>query len=197
MEGKQNCCCCICSPSRPVARALRRHKSVLNSNPSLAWGGTSKAAQLLPWRTASSASYRVWRCFICKGDGQLVHSLAYGSETFTIRNSPAWGLTICSMQTGITARSRNSLLVNGLVTQIKKSERRTQHVPHTLLMNGPSLRLLGKETSPTPLLHQLLWKCRPTLYRLTSTAYLSKTCSIIKFVAVTHDESQVPPYRPA
>lgn len=116
MEGKQNCCCCICSPSRPVARALRRHKSVLNSNPSLAWGGTSKAAQLLPWRTASSASYRVWRCFICKGDGQLVHSLAYGSE----RNSPAWGLKICIMQTWITARSRNSLLVNGLVTQIKK-----------------------------------------------------------------------------
>lgn len=29
------------------------------------------------------------------------------------------------------------------------------------------------------LLHQLLWKCRPTLYRLTSMAYLSKTCSII------------------
>lgn len=50
------------------------------------------------------------------------------------------------------------------------------------------------QTNPA-LLHQLFWIQRPTLYHLTFVAYLSKTCSVIRSAALTHEESSVPPYR--
>jgi len=48
VEGKQNFYCSICSPRRPVARALRRYTSVFSSNPSLAWDGDAKLHSCFP-----------------------------------------------------------------------------------------------------------------------------------------------------